>query len=243
LEAALEPVPHIAVVDDHREIRDLLRRYLAQHGYRVSAVDGAAAFRQLLERSTFDLVVLDILMPGEDGLSLCRDLRATTDLPIILLTALAEEADRIVGLEMGADDYLTKPFSPRELLARIKSVLRRANSLPPRLGRPPAQLVRFDRWTLDIGRRELLGEDGVAVPLSTAEFRLLGALLDHPGMVLTRDQLLDLTVGRSAHVFDRSIDNQISRLRKKIETDPHNPALIKTHWGGGYSFEAQIRAA
>jgi two-component system OmpR family response regulator len=238
----MEPVPHIAVVDDHREIRDLLRRYLVAHGYRVSAVEDAAAFRQLLERSSFDLVVLDILMPGEDGLSLCRDLRATTDLPIILLTALTE-ADRIVGLEMGADDYVTKPFSPRELLARIKSVLRRANSLPPRRERRRTQVIHFDRWTLDLGRRELVGEDGVAVPLSTVEFRLLAALLDHPGMVLTRDQLLDLTVGRSAHVFDRSIDNQISRLRKKIETDPHNPALIKTHWGGGYSFEAQVRAA
>jgi two-component system OmpR family response regulator len=239
----MDSVPHIAVVDDHREIRDLLHRYLVGHGYRVSAVEDATAFRQLLRTSSFDLVVLDILMPGEDGLSLCRELRATTDLPIILLTALTEEADRIVGLEMGADDYVTKPFSPRELLARIKSVLRRANSLPPRRENPRVRVIRFDRWTLDIGRRELLGEDGVAVPLSTVEFRLLSALLDHPGMVLSRDQLLDLTVGRSAHVFDRSIDNQISRLRKKIETDPHNPALIKTHWGGGYSFAAQVRAA
>jgi two-component system OmpR family response regulator len=238
----MDAAPHIAVVDDHREIRDLVRRYLAQHGYRVSAVEGAAPFRQLLERSALDLVVLDIMMPGEDGLSLCRHLRATTDLPIILLTAVAEETDRIVGLEMGADDYVTKPFNPRELLARIKSVLRRARSLPPRRTRLQAKAVRFDRWTLDLGRRELVAEDGVAVPVSAAEFRLLRAFIDHPGMVLTRDQLLDLTAGRAANVFDRSIDNQVSRLRKKIELDTRNPVLIKTHWGGGYSFEAEICA-
>jgi two-component system OmpR family response regulator len=239
----MDASPHIAVVDDHREIRDLVGRYLVQHGYRVSAVEGAGEFRQLLERSTLDLVVLDIMMPGEDGLALCRHLRDSTDLPIILLTALTEETDRIVGLEMGADDYVTKPFNPRELLARIKSVLRRANSLPPRRVPPRAKTIRVDRWTFDLGRRELVGGDGVALPLSTAEFRLLCAFLDHPGMVLTRDQLLDLTVGRAANIFDRSIDNQVSRLRKKIEVDPHNPTLIRTHWGGGYSFEAEICAA
>jgi two-component system OmpR family response regulator len=155
---------------------------------------------------------------------------------------VAEETDRIVGLEMGADDYVTKPFNPRELLARIKSVLRRARSLPPRRSRLQAKAVRFDRWTLDLGRRELVAEDGVAVPVSAAEFRLLRAFIDHPGMVLTRDQLLDLTAGRAANVFDRSIDNQVSRLRKKIELDTRNPVLIKTHWGGGYSFEAEICA-
>ncbi|HZF32456.1 MAG TPA: response regulator [Candidatus Angelobacter sp.] len=238
----MEPAPHIAVVDDHREIRELVGRYLLQHGYRVSAAGGAAEFRRLLESSVFDLVVLDIMMPGEDGLALCRHLRNTSDLPIILLTAMTEQTDRIIGLEMGADDYVTKPFDPRELLARIKSVLRRANSLPPRRGHPRAKAVRLDRWTLDLGRRELVGADGVAVPLSTAEFRLLCAFLDHPGMILTRDQLLDLTVGRAADIFDRSIDNQVSRLRKKIEVDPHNPALIRTHWGGGYSLEAEICA-
>jgi two-component system OmpR family response regulator len=238
----MEPAPHIAVVDDHREIRELVGRYLLHHGYRVSAVEGAAEFRRLLESSAFDLVVLDIMMPGEDGLALCRHLRSTSDLPIILLTAMTEETDRIIGLEMGADDYVTKPFNPRELLARIKSVLRRVNSLPPRRGRPRAKAVRLDRWILDLGRRELVGADGVAVPLSTAEFRLLCAFLDHPGMILTRDQLLDLTVGRAADIFDRSIDNQVSRLRKKIEVDPRNPALIRTHWGGGYSLEAEICA-
>jgi two-component system OmpR family response regulator len=241
-EAEMEPAPHIAVVDDHREIRELVSRYLQQHGYRVSAAESAREFRQLLEHSALDLVVLDIMMPGEDGLALCRQLRTSSDLPIILLTAMTEETDRIVGLEMGADDYVSKPFNPRELLARIKSVLRRANSLPLRRGRARTESLRLDRWTVDLGRRELIGEDGVAVPLSTAEFRLLCAFLDHPGMILTRDQLLDLTVGRAANLFDRSIDNQVSRLRKKIEVDPHNPALIKTHWGGGYSLEAEICA-
>lgn len=234
--------PHIAVVDDHREIRDLVRRFLERHGYRVSATDSAAAFRQLHERSAIDLAVLDIMMPGEDGLSLCRHLRATTNLPIILLTAVAEETDRIIGLEMGADDYVTKPFNPRELLARIRSVLRRAHSLPPRRDRLGVKSINFDRWSFDLARRELTSQDGVAVPLSTAEYRLLRAFLDHPAMVLTRDQLLDLTAGRAANVFDRSIDNQVSRLRRKIEADPKNPVIVKTHWGGGYSFEAEICA-
>lgn len=239
----MEPTPHIVIVDDHGEIRELVARYLGEHGYRVSAADSAAALRRLLQRSAPDLIVLDIMMPGEDGLSVCRDLRSTSNLPVILLTAVAEDTDRIVGLEMGADDYVTKPFNPRELLARIKAVLRRANSLPPRQAGPRSRTIRFDRWTLEVGRRELVSEDGVAVPLSTAEFRLLSVLIDRPGMVLTRDQLLDLTVGRAADVYDRSIDNQVSRLRRKIEIDPRNPSLIKTHWGGGYSFAAEVLPA
>jgi two-component system OmpR family response regulator len=240
----MEPAPHIAIVDDHKDIRELVGRYLNEHGCRVSGADNAANLRRLLQRSAPDLVVLDIMMPGEDGLSVCRYLRATSDLPIILLTAAAEETDRIIGLEMGADDYVTKPFSPRELLARIKAVLRRANSLPPRRATlRGGKAIRFDRWLLDFGRRELVDGDGVAMPLSTAEFRLLSVLIDHPGMVLTRDQLLDLTVGRVADVYDRSIDNQVSRLRKKIEIDPKTPILIKTHWGGGYSFTAEVEEA
>jgi two-component system OmpR family response regulator len=236
----MEPAPHIAVVDDHRDIRDLVGRYLAQHGYRISVAENAAALRRLLERNAPDLIILDVMMPGEDGLSLCRHLRATTELPIIFLTAMVEETDRIIGLELGAGDYLTKPFNPRELLARIKAVLRRVNSLPPQRVKLKARELRFDRWLLNVGRRELVGEDGIAVPLSTAEFRLLTAFLDHAGLVLSRDQLLDITVGRAADCFDRSIDNQVSRLRKKIEHDPKNPALIKTHWGGGYSFTAEV---
>jgi two-component system, OmpR family, response regulator len=237
----MEPTPHIAIVDDHKDIRELVGRYLSEHGCRVSGADNAATLRRLLQKSAPDLVVLDIMMPGEDGLSVCRYLRATSDLPIILLTAATEETDRIIGLEMGADDYVTKPFNPRELLARIKAVLRRVNSLPPRRSTPRGKAMRFDRWLLDVGRRELVDGDGVAVPLSTAEFRLLSVLIDHPGMVLTRDQLLDLTVGRVADVYDRSIDNQVSRLRKKIEADPRNPVLIKTHWGGGYSFTPEVQ--
>ena len=238
----METSPHIVVVDDHRDIRDLVGKYLSQHGYRISVAESAGALRKILERSAPDLIVLDVMMPGEDGLSVCRQVRGTTQLPIIFLTAMTDETDRIVGLELGADDYVTKPFNPRELLARIKAVLRRVNSLPPQRGELKSKAVSFDRWVLDAGRRELLGSDGVAVPLSTAEFRLLTAFLDHAGLVLSRDQLLDLTVGRAADSFDRSIDNQVSRLRKKIEADPRNPMLIKTHWGGGYSFAADVTA-
>src|SRR5438067_3380197 len=201
----MDSAPHIAVVDDHRDIRDLVGKYLMQHGYRISLAESAVALRRLLERSALDLVVLDIMMPGEDGLSLCRHLRSTTDLPVILLTAMAEETDRIVGLEVGADDYVTKPFNPRELLARIKAVLRRTHALPPQRQAWASETLRFDRWTLDIRRRELTGADGVAVPLSTAEFVLLSVFLHHPQLVLSRDQLLDLTCGRDADVFDRSI--------------------------------------
>ncbi|MPT24431.1 response regulator [Ancylobacter polymorphus] len=236
----MDAVPHIAIVDDHRDIRDLVGKYLHRHGYRTSLAENAAAFRRLMERNAFDLVVLDVMMPGEDGLSLCRYLRESTQLPVIMLTAMAEETDRIVGLELGADDYLSKPFNPRELLARIKAVLRRVQSLPPQRGQLKAKELRFDRWALNVGRRELIDPDGLTVPLSTAEFRLLSVFLDHAGLVLSRDQLLDLTVGRSAEPFDRAIDNQVSRLRKKIETDPKSPALIKTHWGGGYSFSAEV---
>ena len=240
----MEASAHILVVDDHREIRDLLAKYLARHEFRVSTAESAAKARKLLEVSAIDLVVLDIMMPGEDGLSLCRHLRATSAVPVILLTAMAEDTDRVIGLEMGADDYVVKPFNPRELVARVKAVLRRANSLPRRR-RPgfDAEALRFDRWVLNVAQRELVGEDGVAIPLSTTEFLLLSALLNHPRMVLSRDQLLDLTRGRSASPFDRSIDNQVSRLRKKVEADPKEPVLIKTVWGGGYMLTADVRRA
>ena len=239
----MDATPHILVVDDQRDIRDPLGRYLEKQGLRVSLAASAADARDLLRRSAVDLVILDIMMPGEDGLSLCRHLRETANMPIILLTAMAEDADRIVGLEVGADDYVIKPFNPRELLARVKAVLRRATSLPhPKQASTDQRLV-FDDWTFDLGRREIIGSDGVAVPLSTAEFRLLSALVQRPRMVLTRDQLIDLTSGREAQPFDRSIDNQISRLRKKLEGDPRNPAIIKTVWGGGYVFSAEVREA
>jgi two-component system OmpR family response regulator len=235
----MEGTPHILVVDDHEDIRKLLGRYLAEHGLRVATAADAAAARRALKGAAIDLVVLDIMMPGEDGLSLCRHLRETSCTPVILLTAMVEETDRVVGIEIGADDYMTKPFNPRELLARIKAVLRRAHSLPPSREPPGRGRIRFDRWTLDLDRRELVDEDGVVTPLSTGEFRLLAAFVEHPGRVLSREQLLDLTRGRAAAPFDRSVDNQVSRLRRKLERDPRNPILIKTVWGGGYSFTAK----
>ncbi len=234
-------MPHILIVDDHADIRVPLAKYLSKNGMRVSTADGGHGMRESLKTSAPDLVVLDVMMPGEDGLSLCRYLRESTELPVILLTAMAEDTDRIVGLEVGADDYVTKPFNPRELLARIKAVLRRAQSMPRPKEKNDAERISFDRWTFDLRRRELIADDDVTVPLSTAEFKLLNVLVQRPGMVLSRDQLLDLTAGREAAPFDRSIDNQVSRLRKKIEIDPKNPKILQTVWGGGYKFEADVK--
>jgi two-component system OmpR family response regulator len=231
--------PHILIVDDQRDIRDLVARYLVKHGFRASTAESAEAARKLMRAAGIDLIVLDIMMPGEDGLSLTRSIREHHDIPVILLTAMGDETDRIVGLEMGADDYLAKPFNARELVARIKAVLRRARTLP-RSSVPARGKLCFDRWQLDLARRELIDERGVGIALSSGEYRLLVALLERPGMVLTRDQLLDLTRGRSAQPFDRSIDNQISRLRRKIERDPRRPTLIKTAWGGGYCFAGEV---
>lgn len=236
----MESRPHVLVVDDHRDIRDPLAKYLDQHGLRVSKAENSKVARKILKSHAIDLVVLDIMMPGEDGLSLCRHLRETTEIPVILLTAMGEETDRIVGLEMGADDYIAKPFSPRELLARVKAVIRRSQSLPPRQKPPTGKRVKFDCWILDLGQREIIDPEGLSVPLSTGEYRLLTAFVERPKMVLTRDQLLDLTQGREANVFDRSIDNQVSRLRRKIEADPKDPKLIKTVWGGGYSLAVDV---
>ena len=233
--------PHILVVDDHRDIREPLASYLRKHGMRVSQAANAAGARDALVKHAIDLIVLDVMMPGEDGLSLCRYIREAHDTPVILLTAMTEDTDRIVGLEVGADDYVTKPFNPRELLARVKNVLRRANTLPKKRREAAPKRYAFDRWILDTGRRELTGDDGVAVVLSTAEFRLLLALVERPRLVLSRDQLLDLTSGRGAQAFDRSIDNQISRLRRKIERDAADPQFIKTIWGDGYQLAADVR--
>lgn len=236
----MEKVPHLLVVDDHREIRELVARFMTKHGFRVTAAEDGKEMRKVLANSAVDLIVLDLMLPGEDGLSLCRGLRATSNIPVVMLTAMGEETDRIIGLEMGADDYLAKPFNPRELLARIKAVLRRAQSLPETGGPPEKGPVRFAGWTLDLARRELQSPDGVVVPLSTGEFNLLMTFLRHPQRVLSRDQLLDLTRGRAAAPFDRSIDTQVSRLRRKLEDDPKEPTLIKTVWGGGYIFTAQV---
>ncbi len=236
----MERIPHILVVDDHREIRELLAKYLAKNGLRVSVASGGPEMRQVMRAAAIDLVVLDIMMPGEDGLTLCRQLRQSGDIPVVLLTAVSEETDRIVGLELGADDYLTKPFNPRELLARIRAILRRAAAAPRAEAADPGQRYRFYRFVLDVGRRALLDEDGTDLGLGTAEFRLLLAFVTRPGLVLTRDQLLDITAGRTAQIFDRSIDNLVSRLRRRIEPDPQRPTLIKTVWGDGYSFAATV---
>lgn len=233
-------LPHVLLVDDERSIREPLAQYLTKQGFRVTQVGDAEAARTRLGAYAIDLVILDIMMPGEDGLSLCRHIRATSETPVILLTARTEETDRIVGLEMGADDYVVKPFSPRELAARIRVVLRRMAAGGARQHAPEAGSYAFAGWVLKTGERNLVDREGVAVPLSTGEYNLLLALVTRPRQVLTRDQLLDLTQGREAQAFDRAVDNQISRLRKKIEVDPKAPELIKTVWGGGYTLAAEV---
>lgn len=236
----METEPHILVVDDDREIRDLLARFLRKHGYRVdSAADGKEMWR-LLEAGRFDLIVLDLMLPGEDGLSLCRRLRAQSDTPVIMLTAIGEEMDRIIGLEMGADDYLAKPFNPRELLARMRAVLRRSGGAPVPSETAGEGDLTFADWRLCLARRELLAPGGSLIDLTGGEFELLCALANHPNRLLSREQLLDLTRGRNAVPFDRAIDVQISRLRGKIEADPKNPTIIKTVRGTGYIFAAKV---
>lgn len=232
--------PHLLLVDDERSIREPLAAYLQKNGFRVTAVSDASAARQRLAGYAIDLVVLDIMMPGEDGLSLCRHIRETGEIPVILLTARSEETDRIVGLEMGADDYVLKPFSPRELIARIKVILRRAGNGGTRHRAPESDSYAFAGWVLKAGERMLVDSDSVSVPLSTGEYNLLLALVSRPNQVLSRDQLLDITQGREANAFDRAIDNQISRLRRKVEPDHRNPTLIKTVWGGGYTLAADV---
>lgn len=233
---------HILIVDDHKNIREPLADFLKKHGFRTSlAADGQEA-RVLLDRENIDLVLLDILMPGESGLDVCRNIRETSGTAVILLTAVSHEMDKIVGLEMGADDYVTKPFNPRELLARVKGVLRRVNALPKEYSKLDAGSIVFGSWTLNANAQTLTHADrpGEDVPLSSIEFRLLTTFLRHPHILLSRDQLLDHVSNRSASVFDRSIDNQVSRLRRKVERDVKNPEYIKTVWGGGYLFSCDV---
>jgi len=237
---SLPEQPHILIVDDEREIRELLGRFLTQHGYRVSLAAEGKEMERTLTTARIDLIVLDVMMPGDDGLILCRRLRANSNMPVIMLTAMSDDTDRIVGLEMGADDYLPKPFNPRELLARIKAVLRRANSLPDTGNITLTDTLVFDRWQFETARRELLDQNGVTLSLSTAEYDLLMAFVEHPQRVLSRDQLLDLARGRESQLFDRSVDTLVSRLRRKLERDPKKPELIKTVWGGGYMFTADV---
>jgi two-component system OmpR family response regulator len=231
---------HILVVDDDAEIRSLLREYLQKHGYRVTGVADGKGMQAALATARPDLVVLDLMLPGEDGFSLCRGLRARSSVPVIMLTARGEETDRIVGLEMGADDYLAKPFNPRELLARIRSVLRRARSLPENLAPETVSAFRFGGWTLDAATRDLTAPDGVVVPLSGTEYRLLRIFLSHPNRILTRDQLVELMSSRDAEAFDRAIDVQVSRLRHRLREDAREPAIIKTVRSQGYVLAAHV---
>ncbi|AKC70875.1 response regulator [Pandoraea oxalativorans] len=235
----MEKIDHVLIVDDDRGIRELLADYLEKNGMRVSVAANGREMRAVLADGAPDLIVLDLMLPGDDGLVLCRELRAGKfrAVPVLMLTARSEETDRIVGLEMGADDYLAKPFPVRELLARIKSVLRRTRMLPPGMQvTETAEILSFGEWQLDTTARHLLDTDGTQVALSGAEYRLLRVLLDHPQRVLTRDQLLNLTQGRQADAFDRSIDLLISRLRQRLRDGAREPRYIKTLRNEGYVF-------
>jgi two-component system, OmpR family, response regulator len=239
----MERPDHILVVDDDAEIRELLTEYLKKNGFAVTAAADGRQMRAALATATFDLIVLDLMLPGEDGLVLCRDLRATgaNPVPILMLTARSDEADRIIGLEMGADDYLAKPFAARELLARIRTVLRRTRMLPPNLrSGDPARWWVFGAWRLDTTARHLLDSGGTVISLSGAEYKLLRVFLDHPQRVLNRDQLLSLTQGREADVFDRSIDLLVSRLRQRLRDHAREPHYIKTVRSEGYVFASAV---
>lgn len=231
---------HILVVDDDSEIRSLLEQFLSKNEFRVTTAKDGVEMRNALEHGSIDLVVLDVMLPGESGLELCRNLRLEEDIPVIMLTALSAETDRIAGLEIGADDYLSKPFNPRELLARIRVILRRANSLPRNLRPDLARFIRFAGWCLDTRTRNLTSPTGTLTPLSGAEYRLLRVLLDHYNRVVSRDQLTDLLLGRESDPFDRSIDVQISRLRRRLGDQAREPVLIKTVRNEGYVLAAVV---
>ena len=234
--------PHILVVDDQREICDLVQDYLSDEGYRVSIANDGAAMRRVMAQSAVDLVILDLMLPGEDGLTLARALRDVSDVGIIILTGRGDTVDRIIGLEMGADDYLPKPFHPRELLARVRSVLRRVSSRTAENASAARSRARFAGWNLDLASRELRSPSGKEVRLTTGEFDLLAAFVNNANQVLTRDRLLDLARNREAGPFDRTIDVQVGRLRRKLESDPQKPTLIKTVRGSGYIFTPSIEA-
>ncbi|MBO0710909.1 MAG: response regulator transcription factor [Acetobacteraceae bacterium] len=236
----MEPMPHILVVDDDREIRELLARFLERHRLRVTAVRDGREARRVWQIGHYHLVVLDLMLPGESGLDLARWMRSESDIPVIMLTAMGEETDRIIGLELGADDYVPKPFNPRELLARVRAVLRRAGDGGARRHETSAAPLRFAGWTLEPARRRLLNPDGLEVALTGGEYDLLLALAERANRVLTRDMLLDLLRGRQAGPFDRAIDVAISRLRRKLEDDGRHAQLIKTVRGGGYVLAATV---
>lgn len=231
----------LLLVDDEPSIREPLSDYLIGQGFVVDAAASAAEARRRLANSDYDLVITDIMMPGEDGLSLTRHLRETRQMPVILLTARADETERVIGLEIGADDYVVKPFGPRELVARIRAVLRRAASAPSADDHDPDEIFVIGPWRLSAATRMLVHDQGREHGLTTGEFQLLLALARHPRAVMSRDRLLDIVRGRDADVFDRSIDNLVSRLRRKLDDDPAEPGLIKTIWGGGYSLSVDVR--
>jgi two-component system OmpR family response regulator len=235
--------PHILLVEDDREIRTLVSRFLQGNDMRVSAVGDGRDMDRLLKDNRIDLVVLDVMLPGEDGLEICRRVRSSSDLPVIMLTAKGEDVDRIVGLEIGADDYMTKPFNPRELLARIRAVLRRGGGASKSEATRSDAVLEFGGWRLDPNLRQLHDSDGVRVALTGAEFDLLLVFCERPRRVLSRDQLIDLTQGRGAAPFERSIDVLVSRLRQKMEQDPREPTLIQTIRGGGYMFSPEVNRA
>lgn len=237
---ATPPPPHILVIDDDREIRDLLAKFLERQRFRVTTARDAREARRVWPNGHFQLVVLDLMLPGEGGLDFARWLRSQSDVPLVMLTALGEETDRIIGLELGADDYLSKPFNPRELLARIRAVLRRAGDAGEKREDKQVRGLHFAGWTLEPTRRRLLNPDGAEVPLTGGEYDLLVALVDRANKVLTRDMLLDLLRGRQAGPFDRAIDVAISRLRRKLEDDGRHAQLIKTVRGGGYVLAAEV---
>jgi two-component system OmpR family response regulator len=239
----MEQMPNILVVDDDREIRDLLARFLEKHRLRVAAVRDAKEARRAWATGHFHMVVLDLMLPGESGLDFARWLRGQSDVPIVMLTAMGEETERIIGLELGADDYVPKPFNPRELLARIRAVLRRAGDVTEHRTDSTVRSYRFAGWVLEPARRRLLNPDGAEVVLTGGEYDLLVALVDRANRVLTRDMLLDLLRGRQAGPFDRAIDVAISRLRRKLEDDGRNAQLIKTVRGGGYVLAATVERA
>jgi two-component system OmpR family response regulator len=233
-------LPRLLLIDDEPSIREPLTEYLESQGFAVTAAASAAEARSVLRAQSVDLVISDIMMPGEDGLSLTRHLRESGDMPVILLTARAEDTERIIGLEMGADDYVVKPFNPRELVARIRTVLRRSQQGGRTLDSSGVSYA-FDRWVLREVERVLVDEAGAEVALSSGEYLLLDALVRHPRQVMSRERLLDLVRGREAEIFDRAIDNLVSRLRKKIEVDPAQPQIVKTVWGGGYTLACEVK--
>jgi two-component system phosphate regulon response regulator OmpR len=233
-------VEHILVVDDDARIRQMLTRYFEDEGYRITAVADGAAMRAQILSNSFNIILLDLMLPGESGLELAREIRAKSDVPIMMLTGKDDVLDRIVGLELGADDYMAKPFHLREVLARVRTIMRRRNQPPAANPVESNDRISFEGWTLDLGRRELIAPDKTNMELTTGEFDMLAVFLRHPGRVLSRETLMDLTRGRNLEAFDRTIDAQIARLRKKIEADVANPQLIKSVRGIGYVFTGKI---